>query len=178
MTVDPVSLAAASLGVSGPSLILSTTNACLTLLKPGIVKMVRPPLVAFMNAPGDGPKVWVRALLYSTSARGNVVESLYVRLRRGGSEQTFSFWACGERDQLVSGCGLYVGREGVTSNHHFLLPWEERGRTEFVAGEYELSVYATLVGQSRKRSLCTLQVVLSEGHASALAPAGAACVCV
>jgi len=111
-------------------------------------------------------------MLYSSSARGNVVESLYVRLRRDGWEQTFSFWACGERDHLASGCGLYVDREGVSCNHHFLVPREEKGRTEFVAGEYELSVYATFVGQSRERSLSTLRLTLSEGHARHLASAG------
>jgi hypothetical protein len=63
MNLDPVSIA-----ISVASLVLSSTVAWLTLLKPGKVRMVRPSLIAFLDARGtDGPKVWFRALLYSTS---------------------------------------------------------------------------------------------------------------
>jgi hypothetical protein len=85
--------------------------------------MVRPSLVAFLDADGtDGPKVWFRSLLYNTSRKGNVVEAMFVRLRRGEAQQNFSFWVCGPRGELAGGCGLYVGHEGVALNHHFLLP--------------------------------------------------------
>ncbi len=111
---------AASLILASLSLLLSVSTAWLTLWRRGTVKMVRPSLVAFLDARGsDGPKVWFRALLYNTALKGSVLESVFVRLRRGETQQNFSFWVCGERDKLASGCGLYVSQGGVGARPSF-----------------------------------------------------------
>ncbi len=156
----------AVVGVAG--FFLALVNAWKTWWHRGAVKMVRPSLVAFLDARGsDGPKVWFRALLYSTAPRGNVLESMYVRLQRGETKQNFSFWVCGEREKLATGCGLYVGQSGVALNHHFVLP-KDGSRFEFLAGEYVIDVLATLVGTVAPMQLARLTLRLSDEHAKAL----------
>ena len=65
-------------------------------------------------------KVFLRTLLFSTSRRGQTLESFHVNLQRGESKQNFSIWVYGD-DRLTRGSGLFVPREGVACNHHFLL---------------------------------------------------------
>ena len=38
------------------------------------------------------PKVYFRTLLYTTAKRGKIIESMFVKLRRGESIQTFNIW--------------------------------------------------------------------------------------
>lgn len=163
-----MSLAAFGLIIAILSLVLSTGNAWLTLWRRGTVKMVRPSLAAFVDSGGtEGPKVWLRALIYSTAQRGNVIESLYVRLQRGEARQNFTFWVCGERDKLSAGCGLHVGQAGVALHHHFALP-RDGTEFEFRPGEYFVEVVALLVGSRAPKTLARLTLHLSEEHAMAL----------
>jgi len=69
---------------------------------------------------------------------------MFVKLRRAESIQTFNIWVYGE-GSLARGSGLYVGENGVTCNHHFLLP-ADGTKFEFLPGEYKVEVYASLVG--------------------------------
>jgi hypothetical protein len=136
---------AVSVAIALTSLAVSATTAWVTLWQPGRVRMVRPSLVAFLDARGtDGPKVWFRALLYSTSRKGNVLESMFVRLRRGETQQNFSFWVCGERRTLASGCGLHVPHTGVALDHHFVLP-KDGSRFDFLSGDYVVEIFASFV---------------------------------
>ena len=130
--------------------------------------MVRPSLIAFLDARGtDGPKVWFRAMLYSTSRKGNVVESMFVRLRRGEAQQNFSFWVCGERGKLASGCGLHIAQTGIALDHHFVLP-KDGSRFDFLPGDYVVDVFATLVNSGAPLLLRTIPLHLTVGHAKAL----------
>jgi hypothetical protein len=163
-----MSLAAASLLLASLSLVVSATTAWLTLWRRGTVKMVRPSLMAFLDARGsDGPKVWFRALLYSTAHKGNVLESMFVRLRRGETQQNFSFWVCGERGKLASGCGLYVGQSGAALDHHFVLPKDGSG-FEFLAGDYAVEVFGALVGSQSPLLLARIALHLTDEHAKSL----------
>lgn len=74
--------------------------------------MTRPNIVffGFDDVPKTTAKIFLRTLLYSTAARGQVIEGMFVKLLHEGSEQVFSFWGYGETKQLVPGSGLYVGR--------------------------------------------------------------------
>jgi hypothetical protein len=149
------------------SMIVSLVTAWLTLLRRGTVKMVRPQLVAFLDARGsDGPKVWFRALLHNTAPKGNVLESMFVRLHRGETRQNFSFWVCGD-DKLSSGCGLYIGQTGIALNHHFMQP-KDGSKFEFVPGEYVIEVFGRLVGATAPFVLGTMKLQLTEAQAKAL----------
>jgi hypothetical protein len=162
-----MSIAIVSLCVSILAVGVSATTMWFTLMHRGAVKMVRPSLVAFLDARGnDGPKVWFRALLYSTSRKGQVIESMYVRLRRGEAQQNFSFWVCGERD-LASGCGLYVGHTGIALNHHFVLP-KDGSRFDFLPGDYSVDVFCSVVDSTALLPLASIPLHLTDEHAKSL----------
>lgn len=116
-----------SFAVSVLALAISIVTAWLTLFRRGELKMTQPTVV-FLGpdggAPNEGPprlKVFLRTLLFSTSVRGQIVESMHVNVQRGETRQNFSIWVYGDK-QLSRGSGLHVGPEGVACNHHFLLP--------------------------------------------------------
>lgn len=128
--------------------------------------MTRPAVVYFG---ADGPleigedvpqKVHLRALLYSTGKRGCVVESMFVTLRRGESRQTFNIWVYGE-DKLSRGSGLFVGETGVVCNHHFLLP-ADGTQFQFLSGEYQVDIFAFLVGNDTPHKLCSIKLSIPE----------------
>src|SRR5436853_6333630 len=105
MTKDIVSLA-----ISVIALVISATTAWLTLFRRGTVKMTQPTVIFFgPDNDGEGsPKVFLRTLLYSTAKRGHIVESMWVKLRRGESSQIFNIWVYGDTS-LTRGSGLHVG---------------------------------------------------------------------
>lgn len=92
---------------------------------------------------------------------------MFIRLRRLESSQTFNIWAHGEnspRRSLSRGSGLYVGEAGVLCDHHFTLPAGETAFT-FLAGDYSLTVYASVVGDTKPLVLFTTHLTLSQLHA-------------
>ena len=124
--------------------------------------MTRPTTIYF-GADGSvdpSPKVYLRTLLYSTAKRGQIVESMFVKLRRGESVQTFNIWVYGEAS-LARGSGLYVGENGVTCDHHFLLP-SDGTKFEFLPGDYRVEVYASLVGPNQPLLLSVTGLSVSE----------------
>ena len=84
------------------------------------------------------PKVYLRTLLFSTSKRGRVIESMHVTLSRNETHQNFNIWVYGE-DNLVRGSGLFVGETGIAANHHFLTP-KDGSYFRFTEGRYRLEV--------------------------------------
>ena len=116
MTIVSLVIAVVALGISA-------TTLWLTFLRHGVLLMTLPTVIYFGADGGDEPniKVYFRALLYSTAKRGWIVESMYVRVRRGETSQNFNVWVLGE-EKLARGSGLFVGELGVVTNHHFLLP--------------------------------------------------------
>jgi len=158
-----------SILVSSVALIVSIATAWLTLFRRGTLKMTRPAVVYFGAdgplTPGEGipKKVHLRSLMYSTGKRGCVVESMYVTLRRGESRQTFNIWVYGD-EKLSRGSGLFVGETGVVCNHHFLLP-ADGTQFQFLVGEYQLDVFASLVGHTSPHRLCSIKLTLPDALA-------------
>lgn len=130
--------------------------------------MTQPTTIYFGADASDSPspKVYLRTLLYSTAKRGQIIESMFVRLRRGESAQTFNIWVYGE-DSLARGSGLYVGENGVTCNHHFLLP-ADGTKFDFLLGEYKVEVYASLVGVKQPLLLYVTGLTVTEQTAKQL----------
>lgn len=164
----------ASFGLSVAALVISLVTAWATMWRRGRIYMTQPALVCFIierrstsESVSLHPKIYLRTLLFSSGKRGNIVESMYVRLRRGDTVQTFNVWVLGERD-LARGSGLYVGENGITCNHHFLLPPDG---TEFVfrEGEYTLEVFATLFRRGRPIKLHESRLTIREKDAVAIA---------
>lgn len=154
------------------ALVISLLTARLTLFQRGTVRMTQPTVI-FLGRDGPSaregprpPKVFLRTLLYASSQRGRIVESMYVRLLRAETGQTFSIWVYGE-DSLARGSGLFVDRSGVVCNHHFLL--HEDGTTfQFLPGDYDLEIYASLVGDDHAVKLFSTRLTISDQDAEQL----------
>lgn len=151
--------------ISSFALVISAVTAYLTLFHRGELRMTRPTQMFFgPDGPGGAPKVYVRALLYSTSRQGHVVENMFLRLRRGESSQNFNIWVYRENGNLVRGSGYFVTRDGAALDHHFLLPKDGTG-FDFLAGQYTVEVFATLANKATPLLLTRQNVTLETGHA-------------
>lgn len=130
--------------------------------------MTKPTVIFFGPDGGERgiSKLFLRTLLYSTAKRGVVLENLYVRLRRGETQQNFNIWVYGDKD-LARGSGIYVGQEGVATNHHFLTP-TDIGSFDFAAGDYTLEVFAKSVGNRRVERLSVIDLKISDVEAAKL----------
>ena len=116
-------------------------------------------------------KVFLRTLLYSTSYKGKMVESMHVNVQRGEMKQNFNIWVYGE-DKLARGSGLFIGKEGKTFNHHFLDPMD-LSEYSFLDGNYILRVYAQLVGSKKIIELSEIKLKITDEEAERLQQYGA-----
>jgi len=161
-----------AVAISALALTVSAITAWLTLFRAGQLRMTQPTVVFFGpdggRSDGEKPrlKVFLRTLLYSSSRRGQTVESMHVNLQRAESKQNFSIWVYGD-DRLARGSGLYVGHEGVACNHHFLLP-EDGADFRLLAGQYNVRVFAKRVSDREPRELALLVLSISESQAKEL----------
>ena len=150
--------------ISCLALIISAITAWLTLLQKGTVRMTQPTVIYFGpdGSIGAPSKIFLRTLLYCTAKRGRIIENMYVKIKRGESVQNFNIWVYGD-NLLARGSGLFVGENGITCNHHFLLP-KDGTQFEFFSGEYTVEVYATLVGQRKSLLMSKIELFLNEIH--------------
>ena len=112
------------------------------------------------------PKVYLRTLLFATSKRGRVIESMHLALERNETKQNFNFWVHGD-EKLVRGSGMFVGESGVATNHHFMTP-RDGNAFSFLPGTYRLSLYARLLGDSENKLLFTRSLEVTSEIASQL----------
>lgn len=161
-----------SFAISCLALGVSALTAWVTLFRRGRLVMTQPTTV-FLGP--DGPsfergknKVYLRTLLYCTAKRGYVLESLYLSLHRNEGKQNFNVWVYGEKGKLHRGSGLFVPQEGVTFDHHFLLP-EDGTDFTFLPGAYTLAVFAKGVGEQASSQLISVRLSINESQAAALA---------
>ena len=170
---DPVALA-----VSVLALAVSAATAWLTLFRRGTVRMTQPTVIFFgPDTPRSGehfakPKVYLRTLLFATSKRGRIIESMHISLARSETHQNFNIWVHGETTKLVRGSGLFVGETGVAANHHFLTP-EDGSHFKWLAGHYQLGVYTRLLGDKTHKLLFSQQLEISPDLARQLDNPGA-----
>lgn len=159
------------IGISLLALSVSGLTAWLTLFKRGVLLMTQPTSIFF--GPDGGffessrNKVYLRTLLYSSSRKGQVVESMHVTLERGETKQNFSIWVHGRKGDLARGSGLFVTHEGVTLDHHFLLP-PDGSDFKFLVGDYKLKVFAKLVNSSSPIQLFTVPLVVTQSQTQEL----------
>lgn len=162
----------ASLIVSVLALLVSGSVAWATLFRRGRVLATKPTQIYFGPDGVDrGWKVVVQTLVYCTARTGRIIEAMWVRVRRGDVAQTFGVWVLrrGEKE-LTRGCGLHVGAEGVASAHHFLLE-NDSPEWKFLAGRYEVEMFARMVGESRPHRLVHLTLDVTEEQAAEISRA-------
>ena len=129
--------------------------------------MAQPTIVFFgYDGPQGPPKVVIGTIMFSTGQRGNILESMFIKLRRSEATQTFSRWVYGN-SKNARASGLYVGIEGVTDNHHFLIP-SDGTQYQFLPGEYELEIYGSLINRKPSMLLKRVQIFLSSEEANSL----------
>jgi len=157
-----------SIIISILALIVSVVTFWLTLFRRGNLLMTKPVMVGFLyDLPAGEPKVFFRALLFATGKRGHIVQSMFLKVRRGESVQTFNFWMYGERAALMIGSGLRVSEDGVACNHHFLPP-KDGNAFAFLPGDYVIEIYACIVQRSVTMLLSSVRVTLTQEGAADL----------
>lgn len=152
------------------SFVVSALTFWLNWGRRGRLTMTRPNVVSFGfdTQPFPRAKVFLRTLLYSTAAQGQVVEAMYVNPRHArGLRRTFSFWGYDEGSKLVPGSGLYASRTGVAANHHFVQSTDDL-QLVFDDGVFDLEIVARVVGRRKPLKLSTVRVDLSAANAHAL----------
>lgn len=142
--------------VSVVALIVSLFTAWFTIFRRGTVCSTHPSLIAFcydsVGMKFPQAKIFLRILLFSTGKRGNVIESLFIRIREGSRCAEFSFWGCGDKDLLIVGGGIFVPETGVVTNHHFN-PVDSGALFLFSEGTYSLELVAKIIGRKQLASL-------------------------
>ncbi len=86
-----------SLSISLLALAIVAATFWLTSVKKGSVRMTKPTVIFFGpdGRGSDSNKIFICTLLYSTSAKGQYIENMYVRLRRGEAVQNLIFGCIG-----------------------------------------------------------------------------------
>lgn len=159
--------------ISVLALCMSAVTAWLTLFRRGTVKMTQPTVIYFgPDTPRSRdeaplPKVYLRTLLFATSKRGRVVESMHVALSRNETHQNFNIWVYGD-ERLVRGSGLFVGEAGISANHHFLAP-RDGSSFRFTEGRYRMDVFAQLLGDRERMMLFSQTLEIPREVAAQLA---------
>jgi hypothetical protein len=154
------------------ALAISAITAWLTLFRRGTVRMTQPTVIFFgPDNPRSReepalPKVFLRTLLFATSKRGRVLESMYVALSRNETKQNFNIWVYGD-ERLFRGSGLFVGETGIAANHHFLVP-NDGSSFRFTEGRYRMDVYARLLGDRGQTLLFSQTLEISSEIAAQL----------
>ncbi len=163
----PIAIALVALGVS-------LFNLWTTHLRRGRVCMT-PPTLVYIGRDGDENrhKIHLRTLLFSTSVRGNVIESLYLvvhqQVMNGHLSQVFDYWAYGEIGKLSVGGGLYVGQSGIATNHHFVLSRRAPQEYAWWSAPCQIQVFARVRGQSTPHLLHEIKFDITYEHAGLLA---------
>ena len=157
-----------SILISVIALLVSLITLWLTRFRKGTIKMTKPTVI-FFGPDGSGKehnKIFIRTLLYSTSDRGQYIENMYIKLSCGEMTQNFNIWVYGDQHNLARGSGLFVSKDGLATNHHFLLPNDSLSFI-FKQGDYKLEVYAELVNE-KPRKIYTQNLAVSDTQAEAL----------
>lgn len=143
-----------TIGISGVSLAVSIYAVWVAQFNRGRLKMTRPTLLCLKREMPSGlPKIFLRTCLFTTGSKGRVIESMFLRVRHAYGTFTFDFWGHTETGRLTLGSGLYVGPGGVASDHHFNPRRDASVDFLYVAGDYQVDVFATIVGQKKPKLL-------------------------
>jgi len=155
--------------LAGLALVVSGVTVWLTLFRRGTVKMTQPAFIFFGPDGvqfGGTPKVATCFHLYCTADRGRIVDGLYVRLTVNHVSNDFDVCVYGS-DDLARGSGVHVGRDGVTCNHHFLLPRTDE-TFDFAAGRYTVEFFGNIVGDRVPRRFFSVNLDLTAGDSAAI----------
>ena len=163
-----VTISTVSLIFSCVSTVIAGLTAFLTLVRRPKVKMTQPTFVAFAFDGVEGlPKIFTRTLMYSTSQPGKVVESLFAKISQNNMKAIYTFWGYAMDGRLVAGGGLFVGPQGIVTDHHFVLG-KAADRPVFSVGPLDVAICARVVGEKAEQRLFQMELELTEEQAKGL----------
>lgn len=137
-----------TLAIAAIALALSATTFWSTEFRRGRILLSKPTILFFgwdTKDNEDVPKIMLRAALFSTGARGHILESLYLVVNTADGKTIFPFWGYGSESSLVRGSGLFVGPEGYSAYHHFN-PLPDDNTFSYASGQCSVEVWAEVVG--------------------------------
>lgn len=147
------------------SLGIAAITAYLTLFHRGRLAIVRPSLIVFTRdgGPSGRPKIVTHAMLFSTSYRGNVIESCYAVLHYSDKRFVYPNWNHGEgkTESIVPGSGLFVGKDGISRYHHFL-SLDGDAPVSFTPGIYTVELRAIVSGSFKDKCMITIDINVPE----------------
>jgi hypothetical protein len=160
-------LATLSIAISVSSLGASLYTLWVVHLRRGSLRMTQPVMLFLGRDQGPStPKLWLRTLLFSTSARGQIIENLFLRVHAPvAGPYMFDFWVYGEKGHLSRGSGLFVGQTGVVHDNHFM---QRRGTTDFLfwSGDYRVEVFAGVLGKQHPERLMEVRFTVDGEQAA------------
>lgn len=163
-----LTISTVSLFFSCISTLIAVVTALYAFVRRPRVEMTRPTFVAFVyEGPEALPKIFTRALVFATAAPGKVVEAMFARVQQEDQQTTYTFWSYDVDGRLVPGGGLFVGTEGIVTNHHFVLARNIK-KPKFKAGPITVTVLARVVGEKSVRQLHGLVLSLTDDQDAAL----------
>jgi hypothetical protein len=92
---------------------------------------------------------------------------MYLNVRQNYGTYIFDFWGHTENGKLTLGSGLFVGPAGIASDHHFN-PREGLENFIYGDGQYQIEVFATVVGRSKPEKLMELNFTVTGEQAAEL----------
>jgi hypothetical protein len=114
-------------------------------------------LLRFRGNEGSSSKDIPSHTIVSAGKRGNVIESLFIRIREGSRSEEFSFWGYGDKDLVSGSGGIFVPETGVVTYHHFN-PVDSDSLFLFSKGTYSLELVAKIIGRKQLASLWTTKL--------------------
>ncbi|HKZ54568.1 MAG TPA: hypothetical protein VJ123_03740 [Anaerolineales bacterium] len=113
------------------------------------------PTTVFLGYESSGslPKAVVETLLFSTSYRGHIVESMYLTVTAPGVAHAFDNWTYLD-DDVARTAGVFVGREGTQVQHHFYFNKKQK-EFKVEPGRATIRVFARIV--NRKKPILLFQ---------------------
>lgn len=136
-------------------------------IRRGQLRMTQPAMLFIGRDKGPNtPKFWLRTLLFSTSAKGQIIETMFLRIHSPVSgPYTFDFWAYNEGDQITRGSGLFVEQTGIACNNHFMLR-QPNSDFLFWPGDYRIEIYASILGRTQPIQLMQIHISIDHDQAS------------
>ncbi|MGA2433907.1 MAG: hypothetical protein ABSG25_01335 [Bryobacteraceae bacterium] len=164
--VIPILISVASLLLSGYAIWVAQFNH-------GRLKTTQPTLLCMKREfPSARPKIFLRTCLFTTGTKGRVIENMFLKVRQRKETfqgtYRFDFWGHTENGKLTLGSGLFVGPNGVASDHHFNPRANSGDDFLFIDGEYLIEVFAAVVGRRKVEKLLSLTFTVNSLQAAEL----------
>ena len=151
--------------VSAIAIAVSPFTLWCTVLRRGTVRSTHPSFVVFrydfVGKKVPQAKIFFRSLLFCTGKRGQVIESLFLRVREGSRHVEFSFWCHADKDLIrAAGCSfLKRGLPRTTTSIQWMPIHSFSSRKALTL----LNLWPSFIGRERLVSLWNVTLEMPAG---------------